>query len=324
MSAADNRDDLAAQKAKEAAEFDAQTVERLAHGFVPDFRQLAQVDWFYNNVWRDPQMARLHWQPRLDWIVDTARQAGGRVLELGCGCGMLSLELARAGLQVTGVDLSAASIEVADQYRQDNPFTDGFGSLEYICGDFDELTWPDGRFDTVVFFRSLHHFPATGAVIAKTTRLLKPGGHLLLSEPVRAHFNEDSARLAALLRLVLPTWIPSEEKLAGEWTDERIADHIANIYREYTYEGEHHQSEMDNSADSADQIRAAVSGYLEIVTEELSDAFTDKILGGLRGPNRYDLARLLKAFDAHLIKSGVLPATSLELHAQKTRECFSE
>lgn len=317
MSTADHDDYLSEQKVQEAAEFDAQTTERIAHGLVPDLRRLEHVDWFYNNVWRDPKMARLHWHPRIDKIIAAAREAGGHVLELGCGCGMLSLELARAGLRVTGVDLSPVSIEVAKQYRDSNPFQDGFGQLDYICGDFDELEFAAESIDSVVFFRSLHHFPDTPRVVAKCARLLKPGGNLLVSEPVRSHFNQDSALMATLLRLVLPTWQPYAEKISGPWTQERIDDNIATIYQEYTYEGEHHQSAMDNSTDSAEAIRDAVSRSLEIVSEELGDAFTDKILGGLRGPDRYELAGLLKAFDAYLVQSGILPPTSIEIHAKK-------
>jgi len=317
MSDADQHDGTAEQKAQEAADFDAQTKERIANGFVPDLRRLEPVDWFYNNVWRDPEIALLHWQPRIEKIVEVAQQAGGQVLELGCGCGMLSLELARAGLQVTGVDLSPLSIEVANKYRDSNPFLDGFGQLDYICGDFDELDLPDGSFDTVVFFRSLHHFPNTAEVMEKVSRLLKPQGNLLISEPIRSHFNQESARLAALLRLVLPTWVPYDEKISGPWTEKRITENIVNIYEEYAYEGEHHQSEMDNSTDSAEDIRDAVSQYLEIVEEDLSDAFTDKILGGLRGEHRYELACFLKAFDAYVVKNDILPPTSIELHAKK-------
>ncbi len=323
MSAGDHQDELSAAKETEAAEFDAQTKERIANGFVPDFRRLEPVEWFYNNVWRDPQMARLHWQPRLDRIVETAAKSGGRVLEMGCGCGMLALELARAGLQVTGVDLSPLSIEVANQYKDENPFQDGCGQLDYICGDFDALEFAAESFDSVVFFRSLHHFPNTDEVMAKTARLLKPQGNLLISEPIRSHFNEDSARMAALLRLVLPTWISRGEKISGPWTEERLTENITEIYQEYAYEGEHHQSEMDNSTDSAEAIRDAVSQYLVIVSEDLSDAFTDKLLGGLRGEHRYDLARLLQAFDAYAVKNDILPPTSIELHAQK-RERFLE
>ena len=318
MSPADREDHLAGQKAKEAEEFDAQTKERIANGFVPDLRRLEEVTWFYNNVWRDPQMALLHWQPRLDKIIGIASQSGGQVLELGCGCGMLSLEMARNGLRVTGVDLSPVSIEVANEYKNTNPYADGFGQLNYICGDFEELDFPEEGYDSVVFFRSLHHFPNISAVMARIHRILKPGGNLIISEPIRSHFNQDSARIAALLRLVLPTWVPAEEKLSGPWTDERLDENITKIFEEYTYEGEHHQSEMDNSIDSAEAIRDAVSRHLEIVTEEFSDAFTDKILGGLRGESRYDLARLLKTFDAYLVKNALLPPTSIELHARKT------
>lgn len=309
--------DLQEAKALEAAEFDAQTKERIDHGFIPDLRRLQPVDWFYNNVWRDPEMARLHWQPRIDWIIGIARESGGRVLEAGCGCGMLALEMARHGLQVLGVDLSPVSIEVAERFKAENPFSEGFGQLDYLCADFDALQEPDGSFDSVVFFRSLHHFPDTAALMDRTARLLKPGGNLILSEPIRSHFNQDSARTAALLRLVLPTWVPRKEKLGGEWTEERIDDLISQVFDEYTYAGEHHQSELDNSTDSAEQIRAAVSPRLEIVEERLSDAFTDKLLGGLRGENRYDLARFLKAFDAYAVKHGILPPTSMELHARK-------
>ncbi len=318
MSPADHGDHLAGQKAKEAEAFDAQTKERIANGFVPDLRRLEEVDWFYNNVWRDPQMALLHWQPRIDKIIGIASQSGGQVLELGCGCGMLSLEMARHGLQVTGVDLSPVSIEVANEYREANPFGEGFGRLKYICGDFEELEFPKESYDSVVFFRSLHHFPNTSAVMARTKRILKPGGNLIISEPIRSHFNRDSARMAALLRLVLPTWVPAGEKLAGPWSAERLEENINEIFAEYIYEGEHHQSEMDNSTDSAEVIREAVAQHLEIVVEEFSDAFTDKILGGLRGENRYDLARLLKTFDAYLVQKAILPPTSIELHARKT------
>lgn len=317
MSQQNQGPDQNGQKAREAAQFDAQTMERIAHGFVPDLRRLQQVDWFYNNVWRDPEMARLHWLPRIERIIATARKRGGKVLEPGCGCGMLALELARNGLEVTGVDLSPASIEVAEKYREENPFTEGFGKLTYLCGDFEELDFPGDSFDSVVFFRSLHHFPRPRDVMARTARLLKPGGTLIISEPIRAQFNQDSARMAALLRLVLPTWIPTEEKLSGEWTEQRIQDMIGNVFDEYTYAGEHHQSEMDNSTDSAEDIQDAVAQHLEIVEVAFSDAFTDKLLGGLRGQYRYDLARFLKAFDAYTVKHGILPPTSMELHARK-------
>ena len=303
---------------REAAEFDAQTSERLAHGFVPDWRRLREVDWFYNNVWRDPQMARLHWGPRLEWIIGEAVKGGGPVLELGCGSGMLSLELARHGLTVTGVDLSPASIETACRFRDENPFTEGFGRLDYICADFTSLDLPAGSFATVVFFRSLHHFPDMGAIMARVDNLLAPGGSLILSEPIRAHFNRDSARMAAILRLVSPTWEPAEDKLQGDWTDRRISEYFTKIFDEYTYAGEHHQSEWDNSTDNAEDIKAAVREHLTILSENYSDAFTDKLLGGLRGESRHDLARCLIALDAHLVKEGVLPPTSLELHAKKS------
>src|SRR6185437_10280816 len=116
-------------------------------------RRLKKVDWFYNNVFREPELFKIHWGPRVEAILSRAQAKGGRVLEVGCGCGMLSLELARRGLDVVGLDLSPASISVANRYKEENPFLEGFGTLEYVCGDVGGISFDAASFDTVVFFR---------------------------------------------------------------------------------------------------------------------------------------------------------------------------
>jgi 2-polyprenyl-3-methyl-5-hydroxy-6-metoxy-1,4-benzoquinol methylase len=297
--------------------FDQQAEERLEHGFVPDLRRLKKVSWFYNNVWRDPEFVKIHWIPRINAIIEQARQRGGRVLELGCGYGMLSLEMARNGLDVLGVDLSPKSIEIASRYRAENPFKDGFGSLEYRCGDFTAMEFPPESFDSVVFFRSLHHMPEIGNVMARVHRVMKPGGNLLISEPVRAHFTEASARFAAVLRTVLPTWEPFEAKLGAAWTDTLWEEKAAAIFREYVLEGSHRQSPLDNVTDSTGEIIRAIERHFIIKTKAFSDAFIDKLIGGLRGKHKYELARFLKFLDDYMVRHELLPPTSLEIHAVK-------
>ena len=56
---------------------------------------------------------------------------GARILDVGCGSGYISLELARSGYHVTGIDISSKVIDVAKKTLETNPFKDGFGSLKY-------------------------------------------------------------------------------------------------------------------------------------------------------------------------------------------------
>ncbi len=301
----------------EKQSFDIQAEERIEHDFVPDLRQLKKVSWFYNNVWRDPEFVKIHWMPRINFIIEQAKSRGGKVLEPGCGYGMLSLEMARNGLDVVGVDLSPKSIEIANRYKAENPFTDTFGGLDYRCGDFTEMEFPSESFDSVVFFRSLHHIANTKDVLSKVHRAMKPGANLLISEPVRAHFTEESARFALVLRTVLPTWEPFDKKLGVKWTDTLWEEKVTEIFKEYVLEDNYAQSPLDNITDNAEAIIRAVESYFIIKTKSFSDAFIDKLIGGLRGKYKYELASFLKFLDDYMVKRELLPPTSLEIHAVK-------
>ena len=299
--------------AAEQVAFDNQTEERIAHGFVPDYRRLKTVEWFYNNVYREPELFRIHWGPRIEAILDRAEKQGGRVLEVGCGCGMLSLELARRGLDVVGLDLSPTSIAVSDRFKDENPYLEGFGSLQYICGDINATPFENESFETVVFFRSLHHMPEGAALLAKVARLLKKNGQIIISEPIRSHFNKNSAFFAGTLRLLLETWKPMNEKLGKTWSAGSWDQYVDQVFTEYTMEEEHEQSPLDNSIDSLEEILSLVGTHFEIQETRYSDAFTDKLVGGLRGEHRFEVAKFLRFLDDYMVAREILPPTSVEL-----------
>lgn len=302
---------------EEREAFDNQIEERLKHGFIPDLRNLQNVDWFYNNVWREPEFAKIQWMPRINFIIDQVKKTGGQVLEVGCGCGMLSLEMARNGLHVVGVDVSPKSIEVANQFKAENQESEGFGSLKYHCADIADFGFDSDAFDSIVFFRSLHHFPDLQATLAKVHQASKKGANLLISEPVRANFSEKSAQFCAVLRAILPTWEPYEKKLSTSWTNDKWQEQVAEIFKEYTLDEHHSQSPLDNSNDDANEVILAVDKLWRIEKKSFSDAFVDKMIGGLRGEYRYELARFLKFLDSYMVEKDILPPTSLELFAIK-------
>jgi 2-polyprenyl-3-methyl-5-hydroxy-6-metoxy-1,4-benzoquinol methylase len=109
----------------------------------------------------------------------TARLCRGKVIELGCGEGYLASFISKRGLEVVGVDHSAAKIRRALEIHP---------HIQFAEGDIRDLGLPDQGFDTVVLAEVLEHIPEGpgAAMLATAWRLLKPGGRLVVSVP-----NED-------------------------------------------------------------------------------------------------------------------------------------
>ena len=131
--------------------------------------------------WWDPSgpLATLHAiNPlRLRYIADRVELAGSRVLDVGCGAGILAESMARLGALVTGVDLAADSIEVARQHSAANGL-----EVQYRVASAEDLAAAaPGSYDVVTCLELLEHVPQPDSTIAACARLLRPGGSLFLS-----------------------------------------------------------------------------------------------------------------------------------------------
>jgi SAM-dependent methyltransferase len=108
------------------------------------------------------------------WMHDTfgyADWAGKRVLEIGVGLGTDLLQFARAGADVTGIDLTPRCIQLTTQrFEQEGLRSD----LRVM--DAERLDFLGGSFDCVYSFGVLHHTPAPGRAFAEIRRVLRPGG----------------------------------------------------------------------------------------------------------------------------------------------------
>jgi SAM-dependent methyltransferase len=99
----------------------------------------------------------------------------GDALDLGCGTGRhATAELAAAGFRVTGVDVSARSIEVA---RREVP------AARFLVGDMANMAFPADSFDLVTAFYSIIHLAREehGRLLRRVARWLRPGGGLIAS-----------------------------------------------------------------------------------------------------------------------------------------------
>ena len=112
-----------------------------------------------------------------------------RVVDLGCGSGWTSEFYARAGHDVTGVDISKLAIEAARKYFI-RP------NLHFICSDFDKLNL-DNKFDVAVFNDSLHHTDDEKVTLKSVYKMIKPGGIIIICEPGKGHSKSTSSIAAA-------------------------------------------------------------------------------------------------------------------------------
>jgi ubiquinone/menaquinone biosynthesis C-methylase UbiE len=128
----------------------------------------------YADLVRDLLDRTPHERAALALFADLVRAAGGGpVADVGCGPGRITAHLSGLGLDVFGIDLSPAMVEVA---RRDHP------GLRFDVGSMTELDLPDASVAGLVAWYSLIHIPddRIGAVLGHFRRVLRPGGPLLL------------------------------------------------------------------------------------------------------------------------------------------------
>lgn len=115
---------------------------------------------------------------RLGWIQQLCPLAGKRVLDVGCGGGILSDAMARAGAQVLGIDLSTKPLRVAELHAMEA----GTEGVEYREIAVEALAAEQpAAFDVVTCMEMLEHVPDPASVVRACATLVKPGGWVFLS-----------------------------------------------------------------------------------------------------------------------------------------------
>jgi SAM-dependent methyltransferase len=109
------------------------------------------------------------WQFGRDLLAMLAPKPGERILDVGCGTGQLTSEIAQAGAEVIGIDLSPQMITAARQ---------NFPELQFAVADIASTSY-DTEFDAVFSNAALHWVKDQKGAIAAIARALKPGGRLV-------------------------------------------------------------------------------------------------------------------------------------------------
>ncbi|VIO70229.1 Ubiquinone biosynthesis O-methyltransferase [Bradyrhizobium ivorense] len=168
-----------------------------------------------SDEWWDPhgKMAPLHKiNPlRLTYIRDAACRkfernakslgclSGLRVLDIGCGAGLLCEPLTRLGAQVIGIDPSATNISAAKLHADK-----GHLSIDYRCTTVEDMDVRE-RFDIVLAMEVVEHVTDVGAFLKRCAAMLKPGGLMVVSTLNR---NWKSFALAIVGAEYVLRWLP--------------------------------------------------------------------------------------------------------------------
>jgi 2-polyprenyl-6-hydroxyphenyl methylase/3-demethylubiquinone-9 3-methyltransferase len=146
---------------------------------------------------------------RLEYLHDVMDEsgldfAGLRVLDVGCGGGLLAEELAQLGCLASGVDPSPGSIATAERHAAASGLT-----IMYRVGQGEALPYPAESFDLVTCVDVLEHVADVGEVLAEIARVLRPGGILVYDTINRTRLS-DLVMIRLAQQFPATRWMPRD------------------------------------------------------------------------------------------------------------------
>ena len=158
--------------------------------------------WRDDGAWQiyESPAGQIGWKRRVDFLTEHLRP-GMDVLEVGCGTGILTVDLVPTGAKIIAVDISPELVEASRvRIKADN--------VEFRVANAFDLDFESDAFDHIVGSSVLHHLEVEGA-LSEFRRVLKPGGTLRLSEPNMVN-----------PQIFLQKNIPYLKRLSGDTPDE--------------------------------------------------------------------------------------------------------
>lgn len=143
---------------------------------------------YWRDVYDQPDLQGLVYRRRMEttlsWIDQLGLKPGAPALDVGCGAGLLSVELARRGLNVTATDSSPRMVDLAREHAAQEGV-----HVRALEAHVDRLPFEDAEVSLVVALGLLPWLADPGLAIAEMARVLAPGGWLIVTADNRARLN---------------------------------------------------------------------------------------------------------------------------------------
>jgi ubiquinone/menaquinone biosynthesis C-methylase UbiE len=166
--------------------------------------------------WLEDPRAYRSWKKRLELLLGSSAPKG-LILDAGCGPGTSGIILAEMGATVIGVDISSEAVGVAKERARRKAV-----DFSPVLGDLESLGARNQSFDVCFCGWVLHHLPEIRPALSEVTRVLKPGGRILIVEPNESNL---AVRLSRLVEGLAQRWISR----AG-WDTPNRSTHLHNHY----------------------------------------------------------------------------------------------
>jgi ubiquinone/menaquinone biosynthesis C-methylase UbiE len=248
-----------------------------------------------DSLWRQPYLIELTYADNFRLVEDSIRGRNLKILEVGCGTGFMSLELARMGHDVVGIDSNQKIIRIARRTMETDPHSKTRGSLRYEVTDFNKWSDIPETYDVVLFSRVLHDLPHPTKILSRAHDLLKNGGRVVCLEYAYDRMDRRAATWLYQIRraLELTGWYSSH-------LPEDPEEGVENILRENLYGRKEHINKFEEMRQPLGQL---------FVNERLSWHCYHcwDVLRDMRVPDRKTekaIASLFKRMEQILIDSG--------------------
>jgi 2-polyprenyl-3-methyl-5-hydroxy-6-metoxy-1,4-benzoquinol methylase len=131
----------------------------------------------------------------IEWILRLGLESQAKVLDVGCGAGLLAMDLAGRGCNVSAIDPSRAMIDFVQQQAKEK---DVSGALSFELGDAHSLSFGSRAFDLVIALGVVPFLHTPQVALAEMARVVRPGGWVIVSSDNKFRLN----------RLLDPRYIP--------------------------------------------------------------------------------------------------------------------
>lgn len=297
-----------------------------------DRKNATRIEGSSANSWlssSDPLVHELWRGEFLDSVLSTARSSGSRVLELGCSTGWLSLDLARTGMNVTAIDISEKSIEIAKQYLATyNPLSPGVGSIDYQVQDLNTIVLPKEVYDCIISFSTFHHIPEIERLILECHKALHPGGLLIVTDHLReGRRNEILNAIIALLLLPIPACYSYRRRVKDILSllfrgvaGQNVYNNVKKYYKQRRQTTEWHPDESPFEEVTGYETVEYIYKYFKVEEFTYRKSFRGRrIVSDLRlgdGSKRF-LTKFLRRIDNFFCKTGLIPGMGAYIVARK-------